>query len=239
VIFGGPSDTGRVVGLAHAAELVATNPIAGSLDELVEIGPFLYPTDSADVGQITIFQLNSLALTGARVHRVGPGETLYSIASLYHVDQKELVKTNKNLVEPLIVGDEMIIPQTQTEYGGAGARRVAGAYLPAGFAWPVRGKIVFGPPHGKYGGLDFPGPLGSPIIAAGAGTIIAADYGWNGGYGNRVIIDHGDGLYTLYGHLDSMVAAVGSRVAQGETVGFMGSTGRSTGPHLHFEVRWL
>jgi murein DD-endopeptidase MepM/ murein hydrolase activator NlpD len=75
-----------------------------------------------------------------------------------------------------------------------------------------------------------------PVWASDAGTVVAA--GWDStGYGNRIIVDHNNGYQTLYGHLSQISVAVGQAVSRGQTIGRMGSTGRSTGPHLHFEVR--
>lgn len=84
-------------------------------------------------------------------------------------------------------------------------------------------------------GMDFGAPTGTPIYAADSGTVITA--GWNGGYGNCVIIDHGGGISTLYGHASELYVAPGQTVQRGQPVAAVGSTGLSTGPHLHFEVR--
>lgn len=84
-------------------------------------------------------------------------------------------------------------------------------------------------------GVDIGAPIGTPVHAAAPGVIIHA--GWLGGYGNAIIIDHGDGLATLYGHLSKIDVAVGQPLAQGQEIGLVGTTGLSTGPHLHFEVR--
>jgi murein DD-endopeptidase MepM/ murein hydrolase activator NlpD len=84
-------------------------------------------------------------------------------------------------------------------------------------------------------GLDIAASYGAPISAASSGTVIYA--GWMGGYGNLVVIDHGGGLATAYGHQSSIAVSSGSQVSQGQTIGYVGSTGHSTGPHLHFEVR--
>ena len=78
-------------------------------------------------------------------------------------------------------------------------------------------------------------PLGTAVRAAAAGTVINA--GWMGGYGNLVVVDHGDGLSTAYAHNTSFAVSVGQSVAAGEVVSYSGSTGNSTGPHVHFEVR--
>lgn len=84
-------------------------------------------------------------------------------------------------------------------------------------------------------GIDFGGPVGSPIVAAASGVVISA--GYHGGYGNAVIIDHGGGISTLYGHCSRVFVQSGQRVSAGQRIAAVGSTGLSTGPHLHFEVR--
>ena len=104
--------------------------------------------------------------------------------------------------------------------------------LSSGFGYrndPVSGTRTMHP------GIDIPGPLGSPVKAAATGTI---DYaGRRGGYGNMIEIDHGGGLTTRYAHLVRFLVNSGAHVERGETIGLMGSTGHSTGSHLHFEVR--
>ena len=84
-------------------------------------------------------------------------------------------------------------------------------------------------------GLDFAAPYGSPVVTTSAGIVARA--GWMGGYGNCVIVDHGGGVETRYGHLSAITVAPGQQVSQGALLGYVGSTGRSTGPHLHYEVR--
>jgi murein DD-endopeptidase MepM/ murein hydrolase activator NlpD len=108
----------------------------------------------------------------------------------------------------------------------------------AGFTWPTSGQITsgFGPRWGRmHQGLDIAAPTGRPITAAKSGTVIVA--GWSGGYGQLVVIDHGGGLATAYAHQSRIAVKTGDPVTQGGLVGFVGSTGHSTGPHLHFEVR--
>jgi murein DD-endopeptidase MepM/ murein hydrolase activator NlpD len=108
----------------------------------------------------------------------------------------------------------------------------------AGFIWPVNGTVVsgFGWRWGRmHEGIDIAAPIGAPIWAAAAGSVIYA--GWLGGYGNLVVVDHGNGLATAYAHASSILVSVGQSVSQGETVSLVGSTGNSSGPHLHFEVR--
>ena len=109
---------------------------------------------------------------------------------------------------------------------------------PSGFIWPVQGVLTsgFGPRWGRmHTGIDIAAPAGTPIHAAKAGEVIYA--GWLNGYGNTVVVDHGDGIATLYGHQSRLGSSEGQQLNQGDVLGFVGSTGHSTGNHLHFEVR--
>jgi murein DD-endopeptidase MepM/ murein hydrolase activator NlpD len=94
---------------------------------------------------------------------------------------------------------------------------------------PLLGLLAF------HSGMDFRATSGSSVLATAKGTVTAADY--NGGYGNMVDIDHGNGLSTRYGHLSQILVGVGQHVSIGDVIGKTGSTGRSTGPHLHYEIR--
>ncbi|MDR7420926.1 MAG: peptidoglycan DD-metalloendopeptidase family protein [Armatimonadota bacterium] len=123
--------------------------------------------------------------------------------------------------------------------GGGPLRR-----LTAGLVLPLRGPLtsrfgyrlhpLFGRRH-FHAGIDIAAPRGAPVRAAAAGTVIFA--GWYGGYGKLVVLDHGEGTSTLYGHLSAILVAAGARVARDQVIGRVGSTGYATGPHLHFEVR--
>jgi murein DD-endopeptidase MepM/ murein hydrolase activator NlpD len=119
------------------------------------------------------------------------------------------------------------------------SRMVIGA-----FVWPLRGAVTsrFGfrrhpifRAHLFHQGVDIAAAHGTPVRAAGDGTVLFA--GWYGGYGKLIVLDHGDGLSTLYGHLSTILVAPGAQVARGQIIGRVGSTGYSTGPHLHFEIR--
>ena len=113
-----------------------------------------------------------------------------------------------------------------------------------GMIWPISGPITseFGwrthPIFGSarfHSGIDIGGDYGMPIHAAAAGVVIES--GWIGGYGNTIMIEHGSGIVTLYGHNESLAVSVGQQVNQGDVIAYCGSTGNSTGPHCHFEVR--
>jgi len=115
---------------------------------------------------------------------------------------------------------------------------------PGGLSWPVAGPITspfgmranpMGPGFEMHPGIDIGAPLGATITAAAAGRVIFA--GWYGGYGNAVIIDHGADTSSLYGHCSQLFVSNGQDVQRGQAIGAVGSTGVSTGPHLHFEVR--
>ena len=125
-------------------------------------------------------------------------------------------------------------------------QRNTGPYSGGKMAWPVPGYNKISSYYGYrihpifktkklHTGIDIPAPTGTAITAAAAGTVIYSD--WLGGYGKVVMIDHGGGIVTLYAHNSSLVASTGQVVSRGDTVSKAGSTGVSTGPHLHFEVR--
>jgi murein DD-endopeptidase MepM/ murein hydrolase activator NlpD len=122
--------------------------------------------------------------------------------------------------------------------GAQGAATATGQPSSAGLIWPCDGVVTsgFGMRWGRmHEGIDIGCAYGAPNRAAASGAVIYA--GWFGGYGNLVVIDHGNGLSTAYGHASSIAVSVGQSVAQGQTVSYVGSTGHSTGPHLHFELR--
>jgi murein DD-endopeptidase MepM/ murein hydrolase activator NlpD len=122
------------------------------------------------------------------------------------------------------------------------AQSSAGAYTPgassSGLVWPVDGPVTspFGMRWGRmHEGIDIGVAYGTPIHAAAAGRVIYC--GWEEGYGNLTVIDHGNGIATAYGHQSSIAVSCGEDVSQGQVIGYVGCTGHCTGPHLHFEVR--
>jgi murein DD-endopeptidase MepM/ murein hydrolase activator NlpD len=118
--------------------------------------------------------------------------------------------------------------------GGGGGRAVSAA----GYAWPMCAPVTseYGPRWGRlHAGIDQGASPGTPIGASKAGRVIFA--GWQGGYGRLVLIDHGDGVVTAYAHMNGFAVGQGTQVSQGQTIGYVGSSGNSTGPHLHTEFR--
>jgi len=134
------------------------------------------------------------------------------------------------------------------ESGAAGASGGGGggSVSAQGFRWPLSGYTRLSSSFGtrvhpiskvvkKHTGIDIPAPTGTPIYASKAGTVVIS--GVKGGYGNCVVIDHGGGYQTLYGHASKLLVKSGQGVKAGETIAKVGMTGTATGPHLHFEVR--
>ena len=189
-------------------------------------------------GQILVI----LPVSGVR-YTVAKGDTLDIIAKKFKGDVDEIKRFN-DIAGPseLAVGQVIIIPAGEI----ANRSFVARGYLPASgtngpsyvgyYLRPVSGPITQGL-HG-YNGIDFSAPYGTLVVAAAEGSvIIARPIGWNGGYGSYIVISHPNGTQTLYAHLGALTVSQGARVVQGQVIGYSGSTGKSTGPHLHFEVR--
>jgi len=187
-------------------------------------------------------QLVILPISGLQ-YTVKAGDTLKSIANKYKADANEIIQFNDLKADaPLAVGSNIIIPdgeiampkvnQPTSKLHGAGGPDYEGYYrAPLASYKKTQGL------HG-YNGVDMGAPAGTPVMAAAAGDIIVSkNYGWNGGYGEYVVISHTNGTQTLYSHMSANITYPGMHVFQGQVIGYVGSTGKSTGPHLHFEVR--
>lgn len=194
-------------------------------------------------------KLNVLPVTGVR-HKVSRGETVYSIAKKYGTNAQGIVDFPFNTFADnetfaLTVGQDLIVPDGEKPNVVLWSPSTyiakltpdAGAVSATGqFVWPIGGTITqrFSWYHR---GVDIATAFGAPVLAADSGTVIVAGWPDNSGYGNRIVIDHGNGTQTWYGHLSAFAVKVGQRVNRGDRIGSEGSTGRSTGPHLHFEIR--
>ena len=185
-----------------------------------------------------------LPIAGVR-HVVKSGDTLASISKKYEGNSDEILSYNQLAsAGDIAVGDTLIIPggelhmesaKSNGKSGGKGKSTGTGS---AGLINPAPGAVKSQGIHGNNG-VDLAGAMGSTIRAAAAGTVIVAKGGggWNGGYGNYIVVKHSNGTQTLYAHLSSLSVGSGEVVDQGQTIGGMGNTGKSTGTHLHFEVR--
>lgn len=186
-------------------------------------------------------ELLILPVSGVR-YTVREGDTLASIAKKLHGDVEEIITYNGlREGEPLRPGMALIVPggelpdtphnRRQAPYRPT--RRVAVGYFINPLPQGVRTQGLHG-----WNAVDLAAPIGTPILAAASGEVIVARAsGWNGGYGSYIVLRHNNGTQTLYAHLSRLVVYVGQKVVQGQVIGYVGSTGRSTGPHLHFEVR--
>lgn len=184
-------------------------------------------------------------------HTVSKGQTLQSIAKFYKVDVSDIVQGNDISEDgKLAVGDKLLIPNAvkaeendkPVKNLGASIAKDKKYYeshpvqnLAGYFINPVPGYRKSQGIHDKNA-VDLAIPKGTPIHAAAAGRVILARNGYNGGFGNLVIIRHSNGTETLYAHQSKIATFTGAEVYQGQVIGYVGSTGRSTGPHLHFEV---
>lgn len=177
-------------------------------------------------------------------HTVAKGETLKGLATKYKVDLNDILSAN-DLDEDakLVIGEKLMIPGanmlsetkpkpgTSVAGGGSKVPSVAGYFIN-----PVPGSVKSRGVKPGHKGVDFAAPTGTNIRAAAAGTVVIARNGYNGGFGNYVVIQHPNGVKTLYGHMSKIGTTAGAKVDQGEIIGYVGNTGRSTGPHTHFEV---
>lgn len=178
------------------------------------------------------------------------GDTLKSIARKYSADANEIAQFNGlDPAEPLAIGSTIIVPGADIALATpvvkkSSSRKGPETYLGGGgstqngyYINPVPNGIVTQALHG-WNGIDIGAARGTPVYAAAGGTvIIARGSSWNGGYGSYVVITHSNGSQTLYSHLKSHLVSSGQSVSSGQMIGYVGSTGLSTGPHLHFEVR--
>lgn len=180
------------------------------------------------------------------VHKVASGDTIYNIAKKYGVDAQNILNFPFNDFADL---DTFALTPGQTLFVPDGAPQTVARSVPSGFysgpiqagakgnsnfIWPTSGSISQYPIW-YHMALDIQNPGHPPIIAADNGTVVFSGcipYG----YGCHIIIDHGNGFRTLYGHMSQLIAQAGQAVTQGQQIGVMGSTGRSTGTHLHFEI---
>lgn len=201
-----------------------------------------------DISRATSIQpgdtLVILPIVGVQ-HTVKSGDTISTIAKKYEGDIDEILSYNQLASsEDLSVGDILIIPGGAMHAApvrsaiAAAPTAVSGASTVVGnFSHPAPGSVRTQGIHG-YNAVDLAGGYGSAIRAAAGGEVIVSkSSGWNGGYGQYIVVRHANGAQTLYAHLSQNYVGVGAYVAQGETIGAMGSTGKSTGTHLHFEVR--
>jgi murein DD-endopeptidase MepM/ murein hydrolase activator NlpD len=210
-------------------------------------------TESSKIREGQVLEI--LPVDGVR-HKVTRGETIFSIGKKYGLDGSQVQMIvdypfneflNDETFE-LVVGQFLMVPEGEkiavklpsnvtspTRFGtltpDAGTVSALGSFI-----WPASGGITQSYSF-YHKAIDIANRGAGPILAADAGLVVTAGWPDSSGYGNRVILDHGNGYVTLYAHLSTVQVVAGQRVKRGDVLGQMGSTGRSTGTHLHFEIR--
>lgn len=181
-----------------------------------------------------------LPISGVQ-HTVKSGETLQAIVKQHKGDLDEVLQYNNlTLGAKLSIGDVIIIPDGEATVVVTSKKPTTGSKSTPTYSGyymrPIVGGIKTQGVHGRNG-VDLASVFGANILASAGGEVIIARTGWNGGYGTYVVIKHGNGTQTLYAHMSSLSVKAGDRVTQGQIIGKMGSTGKSTGVHVHFEIR--
>lgn len=192
-----------------------------------------------------------LPISGIR-YTVKKGDTIKAIVNRYKADLNEVLDYNDlSLSSVIAVGDTIIIPDAEVQVDTVRTPAKSSKYVfknnpvhdangpayPGYFIRPIAGGHKSQGLHG-YNGVDLAAPVGTPIYAAADGVVIASmTGGWNGGYGNYVVISHSNGTQTLYGHNRENLVVPGQQVTQGQMIARIGLTGKTTGPHVHFEIR--
>jgi murein DD-endopeptidase MepM/ murein hydrolase activator NlpD len=221
------------------------------------------PDLNSDPDSISIGQELLIPSRDGILYTVRLGDTLTDIASLYEVEVENIVGFISNEIgdensvsegallllpgavppPPPPATPEVIFVASAPEPSDAGTIVPPDSVSVTGFAWPVYGPIseYYGAPRGAgtyHTGLDIDQTFnyGGPVAASGPGQVVLASGGYGYGYGNYVVIRHDNGYETLYAHLSAIYVSQGQYVSQGEAIGAVGSSGYSTGPHLHFEI---
>ncbi|MEK7643792.1 MAG: M23 family metallopeptidase [Patescibacteria group bacterium] len=191
--------------------------------------------------------------TDGVVYKVARGDTLQKIARLYQANADEIATFNNlpSSGKGLTIGLELIIPKgkqiiavvprptIKSSILGGVVAPIPSISAPAGtgYLWPTAAGIITQYYGWRHTGLDIAGKQGLANYATKSGTVIKSQCGYNGGYGCYIIINHGNGAQSLYGHNSKLLVSVGDYVEQGQAIAILGNTGRSTGPHIHFEIR--
>lgn len=219
----------QVIRIHHVAQGETLSEIAAKykidVDTLVGANPQL--SDTIFPGD----ELTVLPQKGV-LHTVEPGDSYWQLANMYGVEADVIKRANAKHNDHLNIGEKLFVPG-----GRARPAYIASRGAIVRFIWPARGELSspYGWRWGRlHAGVDIANDEGTPVRAACSGRVNFA--GWRGGYGLTVVIDHGREYMTLYGHLSESIVAPGQYVQTGQVIAYMGNTGYSTGPHLHFEV---
>lgn len=196
-------------------------------------------------GSITIGQeLVILPISGVR-HVVKSGDTLQSVAKKYKADLGDILSYNRLVTNTKVLpGDIIIIPDGVISAVPSSLARTSGSLTSQSYPTyagyylrPIFGGRKSQSIHGRNA-VDLASPVGTPVMASADGKVIVSRAGgYNGGYGTYVVVSHANGTQTVYAHMSANHVSAGQQVDQGQVIGTIGMTGKTTGPHLHFEIR--
>lgn len=233
--------------------VVRSGDTLSSIAKMFDVTPntILWANDLRSASQLKVGQeLVILPVPGIK-YTVKKGDTLASIARATHSDATEISNFNGLDGVALTSGMQIIVPDGEIAVASTPKKKTSSSINepahdvgPRGTATqigyymaPLSHYIETQGIHG-YNGVDLGAPIGTPIMASADGdVVIAKGSGYNGGYGEYVVIQHDNGSQTLYGHMSKVATYSGAHVVQGQIIGYVGSTGKSTGAHLHFEIR--
>jgi murein DD-endopeptidase MepM/ murein hydrolase activator NlpD len=248
--IGGADDFGQDISVYVVRKGDTVSQVAAMFD--VSVNTILWANDMKKGQALQEGDVLFILPISGLEHTVAKGETLKGIAAKYKADPDEIALFNEITPgSPLAIGDKLIIPDAQkAEENAKPVKNLSQSIARDNQyyqAHPVKNNVsgYFIDPVPGYrksqglhdrNGVDLAIAPGTPIHAAAAGRVSLARNGYNGGFGNLVIISHPNGTETLYAHMSKIATTTGSNVASNQVIGYVGSTGHSTGPHLHFEV---
>lgn len=240
-VYDAPSSDQISVYVVHKGDTLA------SVAEMYDVSPNTIKWANDIKGAIKEGDVLTILPVSGINYVVKKGDTLDSIAKKYKADATDIADFNS--IDPALglkIGDTIIIPDAEPTTVAVTAKKPTSSKKPSTNSSSLSGYFINPLPGAKksqgihgHNGIDLARvAIGTPVLASAKGTVILAKFGgYNGGYGNYVIVSHSNGTQTLYAHLNSVSVTRGQVVSQGQKLGGMGNTGRSTGPHLHFEVR--
>jgi len=212
----------------------------------VSINSIIWANNLKNPDALQVDQVLKIPPVSGVIHTVKDKDTIASIAKKYAISEEKIVEFNSLPQDgQLTLGDEIVVPDGQLNPVKSPSTSTTTPVVVKRFAYlpdlgdyymiPTNG-FDWGIIHGRNG-VDMANQCGTPIYAAADGVVTTADAsGWNGGFGNYIKIAHDNGTETLYGHAKKLLVALGQNVSRGTLIALMGTTGRSTGCHLHFEV---
>lgn len=221
----------------------------------IDIDTIKWANDLTNINSVKPGQTLKILPVQGVAHTVKLGDTLEGIAKRYSAEAQAILDFPFNDIPDdftLRIGQVLIVPDGQPpEIKTPVRQRIQPQYIAQGpssptfsapgggnFIWPAMSSGISQYFAWYHPGIDLPNKGAPPVVASDGGTVIIAGWPDNYGYGNRVMIDHGNGYVTLYAHLSNIYVNASQTISRGQTIGQMGSTGRSTGMHLHFEIRY-